>query len=73
MANPNREIRLNKPQDVRRMLQDICNELRHDHDMEREKRARVLGYLGDIILTTIRDGDLEERLVAVEKQLQGDV
>jgi len=55
------------------MLQDICNELRHDHDMEREKRARVLGYLGNIILTTIRDGDLEERLVAVEKQLQGDV
>jgi hypothetical protein len=42
-----RDIRLNKPQNVRQLLSRIINELYRDEHMDKEKRARVIGYLSN--------------------------
>jgi hypothetical protein len=70
MADTQRDIRLQKPQHVRRLLNEVINELRHDTAMDKEKRARVLGYLANITLTSLKDGDLEERITTLESQLK---
>jgi hypothetical protein len=70
MANTQRDIRINKPQHVRRLLNEVINEIRHESQMDKEKRARVLGYLANITLTSLKDGDLEERISALEIRLK---
>ncbi|CAN7768057.1 hypothetical protein LJR153_007347 [Paenibacillus sp. LjRoot153] len=62
MANTEKNIRIHKPQHVRRLLNEVINEIRHEDSMDKEKRARVLGYLANITLTSLKDGDLEERI-----------
>lgn len=70
MANTQKDIRIHKPQHVRRMLNEVINEIRHETLMDKEKRARVLGYLANITLTSLKDGDLEERLTALELRIK---
>lgn len=70
MASTGKNIRIEKPQHVRRLLTEVINEIRREDSMDKEKRARVLGYLGNIILTSIKDGDLEDRITLIEEQLQ---
>lgn len=62
-------IRIQKPQDVRRMLVAIANEVRVS-DMELEKKARVLAYLGTVILTAMKDGDLEKEMEEIKAQIE---
>ena len=68
LAGRDKNIRIHKPQHVRRLLNEVINEIRHEDDMDKEKRARVLGYLSNITLTSIKDGDLEERLTKLENK-----
>jgi hypothetical protein len=62
-----RGIRLNSLQDVRRFLARIANEL-YKKKIETDA-ARALGYIGSIIISAIKDSDLEERIEKIEKQL----
>jgi hypothetical protein len=48
LADTQRDMRLQKPQHVRRLLTEIINEIRHDTAMDKERQARVLGYLSNI-------------------------
>lgn len=71
MASTDKNIRIEKPQHVRRLLTEVINEIRQEKEMDIEKRARVLGYLANITLTSLKDGDLEERITQLEQQAKG--
>lgn len=62
-------IRIQRPQDVRRMLVSIANEVRMS-DMELEKKARVLAYLGTVILTAMKDGELEKEVAEIRAEIE---
>jgi len=51
------------------MLAQIINQVRAS-DMELEKKARVLAYLGSTMLTSMRDGDLEEQIAEIKEQIK---
>lgn len=63
-----KNIKLKTISDVSRFLADLINEVRHDEISE--GTAAKLGSLANILVSTIKDGELEERLARVEEQLQ---
>lgn len=66
-----KEKRINKPQHIRQVLSEQINLLRNKKEIDKTEieRARAIGYLSSIALTAIRDGELEERIAAIEKSL----
>jgi hypothetical protein len=63
------EIRLNNPQQVKRLLNRAINDLLKD-SIDANK-ARCIGYLSSILLKAIETEELEKRLEALEEQLKG--
>lgn len=61
-------VRLKKPQDVRRLLSRVINEMITEHPISVE-RARVIATLSNSIIKAIELGELEERMRKIEKQL----
>lgn len=64
-------VRLQKPNDVRKLLQDMVNRVKNakpeEYDMI-DKQARTITYIANVMLTAMKDGDIEERLAALEEQ-----
>jgi hypothetical protein len=69
MTAERRGVRLNKPQDVRRLLQRVINQLMDDREMTNDK-ARVIATLSNTILKSMELGELEERLTAIEEKVK---
>ncbi|MGC9935240.1 hypothetical protein [Priestia aryabhattai] len=55
------EIRLSKPQDVRRMLSRVINHLLMNGDMTNEK-AKAINALSNTTLKSMEMGELQEEL-----------
>ncbi len=62
-----REKRISKPQHVRQLMSEQINILRKDPKADAVK-ARAIAYLASISLTAMRDGDLIDRIEALEKE-----
>ena len=60
-------IRLNKPQDVRRLLAKVINELMQTPPTL--DRARVIATLSNSIIKAMEVGELDERMKEIEKRL----
>lgn len=64
---------IKKPQHVRQVISEQINILR---DMpaktndEKIKKAKAIAYLSSVALTSIREGDLEERIADLEELTQ---
>jgi hypothetical protein len=67
-----KDKRISKPQHVRQVLSEQINILRSTEEIDKVEidRARAIGYLSSVALTAIRDGELEERLTAIEKAIE---
>ncbi|SMQ60928.1 hypothetical protein SAMN05444673_0441 [Bacillus sp. OV166] len=68
MAVSKGTIRLIKPQDVRRMLARVINELLLEEPPTID-RARVIATLSNSIIKAMEVGELDERIRAIEEQL----
>mgnify|MGYP000861107049 FL=1 len=64
-------VRINNPDGVRRLLQRVINSLLNDEISE--NKARVIGYLCNIMLKAFEVGELEERLTELEEMLSDKV
>ncbi|MEI2428524.1 hypothetical protein V8V54_26470 [Priestia megaterium] len=62
-------IRLKKPQDVRRLLARVINELMREEPTSIE-RARVIATLSNSIIKAMEVGELDERMKEIEKRLE---
>lgn len=67
-----KEKRINKPQHIRQVISEQINHLRQSEEVEKKDidKARAIGYLSSVALTAIREGELEERITAIEKSLE---
>ncbi|CAH0178011.1 hypothetical protein SRABI84_01353 [Peribacillus simplex] len=70
MSMPKGNIRLNRPQDVRRLLARVINELIQEEPSSID-RARVIATLSNSIIKAMEVGELDERIKEIEKQLGG--
>jgi hypothetical protein len=62
------DIRLNNPQQVKRLLNRTINDLlKNNIDAN---KARCIGYLSSILLKSIETEELEKRLEALENHLK---
>lgn len=68
MGMPKGNIRLNRPQDVRRLLARVINELMQEEPSSIE-RARVIATLSNSIIKAMEVGEMDERMREIEKQL----
>jgi len=65
---PDADYKLNTITDVKKMLGEITNaSLRGDIDIN---RARTAGYLASLIISCIKDYDLEKRMEKIEEILK---
>lgn len=67
-----KDTRLNKPQSVRRMVNQLINDLRKDTNISKVEKAKTIGYLSNIILKSIEMSEITERLESIEKQIKGE-
>ena len=63
-----RGVRLNKPQDVRRLLSRLINEALAADEPETEL-LRAVTYASSLILKTIEIGEMNDRLDRIERKL----
>lgn len=61
------DIRLNNPQQVKRLLNRAINDLLKD-EIDANK-ARCIGYLSSILLKAIETEEIESRLAELEKNM----
>lgn len=61
-------VRLNSIQGVNRLLQRTINSLIRDEVSE--NKARVIGYLANILLRGLEIGDLAERVEEIEETIR---
>lgn len=71
MAIKVKERRINRPQHIRALLQEQINILRRNDELDPIDKARAIAYLSNVALTSIKDGDFDERLKVIEEQLKG--
>lgn len=67
-----KERRISTATDVRRLLTEQINNIRKSNLKDMDK-ARTIGYLSNIVLTAIKDGELEERVKEIEKKMENKV
>jgi len=66
-----RNRRITTPTHVRQVISEQINRLRkNEATSEDVDKARAIGYLSNVALTAIKDGELEERIKAIEEQLK---
>lgn len=68
MSMPKGNIRLKRPQDVRRLLARVINELIQEEPTSIE-RARVIATLSNSIIKAMEVGELDNRLKEIEERL----
>ena len=64
-----KNIRLNKPQDVRKMIGRVINILLQDGEMTIDK-AKTIATLSNTALKSMELGDLAERMDKIEQLLE---
>ncbi|MFD2926288.1 hypothetical protein [Halobacillus naozhouensis] len=64
-----KNIRIKKPQDVRRMLNRVINILLQDGEMTIDK-AKTIATLSNTALKSMEMGDLSERMDKIEELLE---
>lgn len=64
--------RINKPGHIKALMQEQINELRKDRGIDSVSRARAIAYCATVALTSIKEGEFEERLKRLEEQTDGD-
>lgn len=62
-----RNVRINSPQGINRLLQRVINGLIQDEITE--ERARAIGYLCNIMIKGLEVGELDARLTEIEEAL----
>lgn len=65
--------RISKPQHIRQVLAQQINrlmEIEPENTKEATDIARTIGYLSNVTLTAISDGELEERMAELERLLK---
>lgn len=66
-----RNKRITSPNHVRQVLSEQINRLRKEKVTSDDiDKARAIGYLSNVALTAIRDGELEQRIKALEEKLK---
>lgn len=70
MSRTVKERRISRPQHIRALMQEQINILRRDDDIDPVEKARTIAYLSNVALTSIKDGDFDERMRAIEKELE---
>ncbi|WP_096202088.1 hypothetical protein [Bacillus sp. FJAT-45350] len=68
-------VRLKKPQDVRRLLQRVINELLNDEPYMTTEKARVIATLSNSVLKSMEMSDLQEemeKLKEVVERMEGE-
>lgn len=66
-----RNKRITSPNHVRQVLSEQINRLRKEKVTSDDiDKARAIGYLSNVALTAIRDGELEQRIQAIENKLK---
>ena len=68
MAGKKRSVRLKSICDVNRFLAKIINMLNRD-EINAQKAGR-LGYLCNLLIGGLKDGDIEERICELEKMVE---
>ncbi len=68
VSMPKGNIRLNRPQDVRRLLARVINELMQEESVSIE-RARVIATLSNSIIKAMEVGELDERMKEIERRI----
>jgi polyhydroxyalkanoate synthesis regulator phasin len=63
------EVRLNKPQDIRRMLSRVINHLLTTGEMTNEK-AKAINALSNTTLKSMEMGDLQEQMEQLREVVQ---
>lgn len=66
-----KERRINKPQDIRKLMQEQINELRTNKELDPIKKANAIGYLSNVSLSAIKDGEAYEELIKIRTMLEG--
>lgn len=64
-----KNIRINRPQDIRKMIARVINILLQDGEMTTDK-AKTIATLSNTALKSIEQGELAERLDKIEAQLR---
>ncbi|MEH7482454.1 hypothetical protein V7157_15510 [Neobacillus drentensis] len=64
-----KDIRINEPQDIRRMLAKVINILLKDGEMTIEK-AKTIATLSNTALKSMELGELSKRLEKIEEALK---
>ncbi|MCP1494559.1 hypothetical protein J2Y73_004590 [Peribacillus frigoritolerans] len=64
-----KNIRINKPQDIRKMIARVINILLQDGEMTTDK-AKTIATLSNTALKSMELGELAERLDKIEEQLK---
>jgi len=67
-----KDRRINKPTHIKALMQEQINILRHDDGLDPIDKARAIAYLSNVALTAIKEGEFDERLKALEEQLEAD-
>lgn len=67
-----KDRRINKPTHIRTLMQEQINILRRKDELDPIDKARAIAYLSNVALTAIKEGEFEERLKAIEEQLEED-
>lgn len=65
-----KDRRIKTPQQVRQLIVEQINALRRDKELDTNTRARSIGYLSNIALTAIRDGETEEKIRDLQQELE---
>jgi hypothetical protein len=60
-------IRLNKPDDIRRLIARTINELKNDEMTE--GKAKAIGYLCRVLLDAIETTEIDARLQKLEEKI----
>lgn len=64
--------RIKSPTHVRQVVSEQINKLRAEEVTKEEvDKARAIGYLSNVALSAIKDGELEERIKEIERKLKG--
>lgn len=71
LARQHRSVQLQTISDVNRFLAKIINLLYRD-EIEQSKAGR-LGYLSNLLISGLRDQDLEERVKKLEERFKNDI
>ncbi|MEY8735571.1 hypothetical protein AB9M92_25875 [Peribacillus frigoritolerans] len=66
-----KNIRINRPQDIRKMIARVINILLQDGEMTTDK-AKTIATLSNTALKSMELGELVERLDKIEEQLRNE-